>query len=75
MNIEQIIKAHLKAIGADGLCNDECGCGLDDLAPCDGLVGECEPARKGKPPQWAINGGEAEEGGVWYCPMEEAPDE
>jgi len=36
---------YLKAFGYDGLCGDECGCGLDDIAPCgyDVCVG-CIPA-------------------------------
>lgn len=35
MNIEEIVKAWLEANGYDGLANDECGCDLDDLMPCD----------------------------------------
>ena len=40
MNIHEICKAFLKAVGADGLCNnlyDGCSCLLDDLTPCSGL--------------------------------------
>lgn len=36
---KEILIAGLKAMGADGLFNGEgdpcCGCGLDDLAPCE----------------------------------------
>ena len=41
-----IIAEYLKAHGYDGLCNpdQECGCGLGDLAPCDGVGSECQPA-------------------------------
>lgn len=41
----QIVKEKLKAMGADGLvCPDEeCGCKLDDLAPCGGDISECQP--------------------------------
>lgn len=48
---EFMIKANLIAIGADGLCNPdgECGCSLDDLAPCDCLnLKECKAARMTK---------------------------
>lgn len=47
MNVKEIVIAHLKSIGADGLCADECGCGLDDLMPCmcEGIE-DCVPARR-----------------------------
>ena len=44
MNIHEIVIAHLRAIGADGLAIEDCGCGLDDLLPCGGLEFFCEPA-------------------------------
>lgn len=48
MNVREIVIAHLKAIGADGLCAHECGCGLDDFMPCDELacLEECKPAKR-----------------------------
>ena len=48
MNVKQIAIAHLKSIGADGLCCDGCGCGLDDLMPCgwERDVSECVPAKR-----------------------------
>ena len=50
MNVEQIVIAYLTEHGHDGLClveegRIECGCGLDDLAPCGNLGAECVPAR------------------------------
>ncbi len=44
---ESIIIEWLSRIGADGLCHEdsECGCGIDDLAPCDGIQKGCQPAR------------------------------
>lgn len=45
----EILKDRLVAMGADGLCNitEECGCGFNDLAPCDCInLDECVPARK-----------------------------
>jgi len=38
-SIGEIFKAGIKALGYDGLANPECGCGcgVDDLNPCDGL--------------------------------------
>jgi hypothetical protein len=47
MNVQEILKNHLKSIGADGLCCDGCGCGIDDLFPCDKTPSECKPAKKG----------------------------
>ena len=45
--VRALIQAHLRQIGADGLCNpdDECGCGADDLCPCDRSPLDCVPAR------------------------------
>lgn len=31
---KEILVAYLKEHGFDGLCGDECGCGVDDIAPC-----------------------------------------
>jgi hypothetical protein len=41
----QIVREHLTAIGADGLvCPDaDCGCKLDDLAPCCSDISDCQP--------------------------------
>ena len=53
---KQLLIEGLKAMGADGLCNCEgdpfCGCGLDDLAPCEASCGGgisldgCRPAKR-----------------------------
>jgi len=36
MDVIEIVKVWLKENSFDGLCNDNCGCGLTDFAPCDG---------------------------------------
>lgn len=49
MTVGIIIVNYLKENSYDGLCNPslECGCGLEyGLAPCDGLIIDCEPAYK-----------------------------
>jgi hypothetical protein len=46
--IKQIITDHLKSIGADGLCCTGCGCGIDDLFPCDCTPIYCRPAKAEK---------------------------
>ena len=48
MTVADMIRAALAEIGADGLCNPdhECGCGIDDLAPCECLnLSECVAAK------------------------------
>ena len=46
MNVLEMIKEKLKVIGADGLCKDGCGCGLDDLVCCEADSSFCVPAKK-----------------------------
>jgi len=47
MNVKEIVTKHLKDIGADGLCNDDCDCLNEKIMPCHGL-GICVPAKKVK---------------------------
>lgn len=59
-NVDSILKAGLAALGADGLCNpdSECGCGIEELAPCGCInAEECMAAKWTKP----------EEGDIDYC--------
>lgn len=46
MNVREIVEAHLRQVGAEGLCHelDECGCRMSGLAPCGELSSECVPA-------------------------------
>lgn len=48
MKVSEVVLQYLQANGFDGLSGDGCGCGLDDLFPCDGMGDclECVPARK-----------------------------
>lgn len=49
MKALDIIKKYLVDNGYDGLCNGDCGCGLDDLSPCGCTVNnDCMPAYKFK---------------------------
>jgi hypothetical protein len=44
MRVLDMIAIQLRQLGAEGLCNGECGCGLGDLAPCEDWMGDCVPA-------------------------------
>ena len=44
MNVREIVEAHLRQVGAEGLCLDECGCRMLDLMPCGGGWEDCVPA-------------------------------
>ncbi len=46
MTVREIIEAHLKSIGADGLCTEDCGCGGNDLFACDSGSLDCVPAMR-----------------------------
>jgi len=48
MNAKKIVIAYLKENGYDGLAGDDCGCGIDDFAPCGEGIGYCKPAYKVK---------------------------
>ena len=41
-----ILEAGLRSLGADGLRGEECGCGLDGLAPCGEIKDDCAAARR-----------------------------
>ena len=47
MTVKEIVKDCLEKNGYDGLCSENCGCGLDDLMPCSGSeTKNCQPAYK-----------------------------
>lgn len=52
MEVADIVLDHLKSNDFDGLFNsdNECGCGIDDLAPCDSYCMSCQPAIEVEPP-------------------------
>lgn len=45
VDVKEIVKDYLTRHGLDGLSNDCCGCGVDDLAPCGEMKQSCRPAR------------------------------
>ena len=47
MTVREILIDYLKANGYDGLCTDDCGCGIEGLGPCcDDYQLRCKPAYK-----------------------------
>jgi len=76
MNVREIVTAHLKAGGFDGLYGEYCGCGLDDFMPCDcSNIAKCKPA-KAVPCDQTCRNCEAENvGGVCYRPAEQPVNE
>lgn len=61
MTVHEIVIEKLRELGADGLCIPglECGCGIDDLSPCNCMVGDCIAARlvpcdTGEMDQWYV---------------------
>ena len=46
MDVLDIIKKYLKENGYDGLCFEECCCGINDLMPCNAGCDQCEPGYK-----------------------------
>jgi hypothetical protein len=49
ITVKTIIEDYLRAHGFDGLCNDDCGCPLGALMPCDGYdIATCTPGYAAK---------------------------
>ena len=46
MEVREIVKQWLTTNGHDGLCTDDCGCGVEDLMPCCTGCHNCVPAKK-----------------------------
>jgi hypothetical protein len=44
--VKEIIVKYLKENGYDGLCYTDCGCDIDDLAPCDCINDDCEAGHR-----------------------------
>lgn len=44
--VRDIITDYLTSNGYDGLCSENCGCGIDCLAPCGNIRMNCQPAYK-----------------------------
>lgn len=65
INVEEIVKKHLTDNGYDGLYHDsDCGCHVDNLAPCDVCCLECRPG---------VNDPEkckSENVDFWICPKD-----
>lgn len=58
MTLKEIAAEYLRQNSFDGLCNDECGCQLAQLMPCDAPQETCEPGFKignrDNPSDWEI---------------------
>ncbi len=46
ITVRQIVKEYLIKNGYDGLYDENCGCPVDDLAPCDTCIYDCRPGHK-----------------------------
>ena len=65
----QLLSDAIRRAGGDGLCTDECGCGIDDLMPTQCIdLDNCVLAKRGTPPEEMIESGDADEDEPWYWP-------
>lgn len=46
-SVIEMVGEYLKSNGYDGLAADECGCFIDDLAPCGEIGGYCKAGHRG----------------------------
>lgn len=44
LSVKDMLVKALQEGGYDGLCNDHCGCAIDDLAPCENISLDCVAA-------------------------------
>ncbi len=75
INVREIVRKHLASISADGLFNADvpCGCGVDNLFPCEGNGMDCVPA-KARVLDANETVGDCQPGEVCYFPITPAPD-
>jgi hypothetical protein len=74
--VRDIVAAHLKSIGADGLCCLDCGCAVDNLFTCawDRCCGDqCVPARFVPKAVATDDGDFHSKGDKIFVPMEQEP--
>ena len=73
MDVKEIIREKLIALGADGLAYDgECGCPINDLMLCDDYSGDCVPAKLGPATKEMIEEyGDYVENEDFYYPLED----
>lgn len=48
MDCGEIIEEYLIKNGFDGLCTENCGCGIEDLFSCGDVISDCLPAYKSR---------------------------
>ena len=46
MNVKEIVQKYLAEHGFAGLAGNDCGCGADDLMPCDNVSYDCVTAKR-----------------------------
>jgi hypothetical protein len=46
LTVADVLRDACERYGADGLCNEECGCGLDDFVPCGEAHPDCILAKR-----------------------------
>jgi len=56
-SVQEMAEKYLKENGYDGLYCEDCGCLVDDLAPCGEMMADCtagykHPAPKGEGDYW-----------------------
>ena len=69
MKAIDIIKLWLQENGFDGLCSEDCGCGIDDFAPCsDGPFPDCESAKLKRVKKGTYIAGDYRPGDLVYMP-------
>ena len=50
MSVKDMVIKTLKDNNLDALCGEDCGCRLDDLAPCGEIKGDCVFGKSCKSP-------------------------
>lgn len=72
ITVEAIIKEWLSANGYAGLCNpdSDCGCSIEDFAPCCSSMQDCYPAYELECPKHGSFYGTTKDCKCYYCSEE-----